>query len=105
MIIGAITQRDLSIMVPFLLVGAVFLIAYLRHRIETKRKRNAEIVEVKSNTPTEEELLLAMSNTELLRELVRLQRTMIKTQQNHFRFARLGIFSFFLALFSDGESP
>ena len=57
---------------------------------------------VKPQAPTEEELLLAMSDTELLRELVRLQRMSLRSQQSQIRVSRLGIFSF-LALLSGGE--
>ena len=54
------------------------------------------------DTTTEEELLLAMSDTELLRELVRLQRMSLRSQQSQTRVSRLGHFGF-LALFSGGE--
>ena len=57
---------------------------------------------VKAQAPTEEELLLAMSDTELLRELVRLQRMSLRSQQSQTRVSRLGIFGF-LALLSGGE--
>ena len=57
---------------------------------------------VKPQAPIEEELLLAMSDTELLRELVRLQRMSLRSQQSQTRVSRLGIFGF-LALFSGGE--
>ncbi len=57
---------------------------------------------LQSRGPTEEELLLAMSDTELLRELVRLQRMSLRSQQSQTRVSRLGIFGF-LALFSGGE--
>ena len=66
------------------------------------KRRKPIATEVKLNAPTEEELLLAMSNTELLRELVRLQRMSLRSQQSQTRVSRLGIFGF-LALFSDGE--
>ena len=57
---------------------------------------------LQSQAPTEEELFLAMSDTELLRELVRLQRMTLQSQQSQTRVSRLGIFGF-LALFSGGE--
>ena len=57
---------------------------------------------LQSQAPTEEELLLEMSDTELLRELVRLQRMALQSQQSQTRVSRLGIFGF-LALLSSGE--
>ena len=88
-----------TVFVGMIVITLVLIWKKLSRRASNKPAKSTP----KPQGPTEEELLLAMSNTELLRELIRLQRTMIKTQQNHFRFARLGIFSFFLALFSDGE--
>ena len=90
----------------FVFVGAfvflVFLLILISESFRKKRQANAKIVGLKSNTPTEEELLLAMSDTELLRELVLLQRMSLRSQQSQTRVSRLGIFGF-LALFSDGE--
>ncbi|MBT6723428.1 MAG: hypothetical protein HOB20_09370 [Planctomycetaceae bacterium] len=69
---------------------------------KTQRAKPTLKATVKSQAPTEEELLLAMSDTELLRELVRLQRMSLQSQQSQTRVSRLGIFGF-LALFSGGE--
>ena len=81
-------------------IGLWLLHAY-RHEKNRKQRVNKNAT-VKPQGPTEEELLLAMSDTELLRELVRLQRMSLRSQQSQTRVSRLGIFGF-LALFSGGE--
>ena len=73
-----------------------------KHRSPRQPAKPRTNATVKPQAPTEEELLLAMSDTELLRELVRLQRMSLRSQQSQTRVSRLGIFGF-LALFSGGE--
>ena len=91
----------MDVLIYFLLVSLVVLLlcAWSAKSQPTKPTLKAT---VKPQGPTEEELLLAMSDTELLRELVRLQRMSLRSQQSQTRVSRLGIFGF-LALFSGGE--
>ena len=101
-------MEELSFFFLFLLV--VFLLcawwAIILKRSDGKSKsplaKPSSKAKLKPQAPTEEELLLAMSDTELLRELVRLQRMSLRSQQSQTRVSRLGIFGF-LALFSGGE--
>ena len=94
---GAVVLGVLTMGVLFVLIGKE-----LYRRVSNTPGKPTPKATVKTKAPTEEELLLAMSDTELLRELVRLQRMSLRSQQSQTRVSRLGIFGF-LALFSGGE--
>ena len=106
MIIADATEVVGGLVLLVMFIGFVIAIVIAK-RNDTARKRGQPAkptlkATVKPQAPTEEELLLAMSDTELLRELVRLQRMSLQSQQSQTRVSRLGIFGF-LALFSGGE--
>ena len=92
------------VLVGILVITLVLIGKELSRRASNKPAKPILKATVKPQAPTEEELLLAMSDTELLRELVRLQRMSLRSQQSQTRVSRLGIFGF-LALFSGSESP
>ena len=103
MTVLGMSESALSEILGTVFVGMIVITLVLIWKKLSRRASNKPAKSTpKPQGPTEEELLLAMSNTELLRELVRLQRMSLRSQQSQTRVSRLGIFGF-LALFSGGE--
>ena len=87
------------------LFAIVFTLVVLAKFGQTPAKLQSQAT-VKSQAPTEEELLLAMSNTELLREIVRNQRQMLVVMKSTNRRSGLGLLGFlnvFRLLSDDSE--